>query len=99
MGFKAGSGNKQLPANSKGQVMKPYLIGAFLLPLACTAYGETINFDSDVVGEPPEAGIAAVLAREHHAGRSSRTSQHPAPQMFSSSPAKQHFHGVSSRKA
>lgn len=53
MRFKADSGNKQLPANSKGQVMKPYLIGALLLPLACTAYGQTINFDSDVVGEPP----------------------------------------------
>lgn len=41
MRCKAGSSNKQLPANSKGQDMKPYLIGAPLLNNASLYY--TVN--------------------------------------------------------
>lgn len=35
--------------------MKSYLIGVPLLMLTCATYGKTINFDSDVVGKPPQA--------------------------------------------
>jgi hypothetical protein len=34
--------------------MKPYFIGASLMMLALQAHGETINFDSDVIGERPK---------------------------------------------